>query len=178
MAFDPQPTPADLSAFSGGGADVFTSAQATMAIDEASVLLWLATGRTTTLAVMDTNAAEYNKLINWGILSMAWWLLIQNENFTQEMSGYSGERIGSYSYTKALNQIHNGQPTDVPWFNNAVTALGGLDGNGVNSASPMYVSTERVFKSPYRNDHIPLWLPPVRDGCGDVEEIWVDGGTF
>lgn len=163
MALSPLPTSADLSTFSHGETDVFTGPQRVQAIDQAAVLLWIAT------RIENYTADEtIDKIIRWAILDMAWSLLVKTENKTASNSGFNSERIGSYSYSIAMSRVQSSQPTGVNWFDAAVTLLlGEFDLGAVWSVS------ENVFSQPYEPDCNGIY--PLHDPCGDV--VWVDGGT-
>lgn len=162
----PLPTAADLVTFSHGETDVFTVDERNQAIDMASVLLWLATD-----LEHYTGDATVDKIIKWGILDQAWCLLLHTENKTAQASGFSSERIGSYSYSIAQGRIASGQDTGCGWFDTAVKLLLGAAGTG---AGAVWSSTEWVFTEPFCNDSA---LPfPLADPCEIEHPLWVDGG--
>lgn len=174
MALDPKPSGADLDTFSHDETAVFTGPQKVQAIDQASVLLWMATK-----VDAFTGDETLDKIIRWAVLDMAWSLLVKTENKTAMNSPFSSERIGSYSYSKALRQVQAGQGTGVEWFDVAVSLFLGEAGEGA-----VWVATEHVFEQPYRTDRPATVLSdpalygsmiwPPSDGGSNT---WVDGGT-
>lgn len=164
MALEP-PGSDELDEFSHGSlAALFTEDQMDMALQQATDLLWLSTRVD---EMPDDETVE--RIVNWGIMDMAWSLLVHTENKTEINSPYSSERIGSYSYSKALDQVRRGNPTGVPWFDAAV----GLLTEGNSDYAAIWSTTETVFTSPYSTDLcIPLSHDPALFGTTG----WVDGG--
>lgn len=136
------PLPEELDQFSLGATDVFAEDQKTDAIQQAADLLYLATGVTED----PTNATgQILRIISWGLMDMAWKLLVTSENKTEINSPYSSETIGSYSYAKqAAAAIANGMLTGVEWFDAVVKLLNGLSGESV-----IWSQSEHVFSQPY-----------------------------
>lgn len=158
MALVPPPAPEDLDTFSHGATDVFDAAQKSQAIDMAASLFWMATGLTEY-----TDVEEVDKIIKWGLLDMAWSLLVKTENKTEQLSGYSSERIGSYSYSMAQKQIQSGHWTGVEWFAAAIMLLL----NATDGAGAVWSTTEHVFEQPYKKDTVEdLFRDPSINGSG------------
>lgn len=142
-----KPSAADLDLFSHGELDDFTTPQKSLAIDQAAILLWLATEVTE-----DPSDESVLSVVKWGILDMAWSLLIKTANKTEVYSPFAGERIGSYSYSKATSQVKSNQATGVDWFDTAVTLLTNLDpaaGMGV-----AWSTSEQVFPVGYAQQEL------------------------
>lgn len=149
------PTAEALDDFSDNSTDDYGTSLKEQAIQQAMDLLWLATEITE-----QPTDARIARIVNWGILDMAWALLIKTESKTESNSPFSGERIGSYSYQKtrpvgsygrARQAISKGLMAGVEWFDTAVALLRNPD------SEQNWVTTEQVFTHPY------------------VEQIWGSG---
>jgi hypothetical protein len=126
------PTSTDLQSYIAGPSD-------DKAIQQAMDLFVMATG------LSATSSALEDRIVNSAVLEMAWALQERHLEKEEEFSGASSERIGSYSYTKAVRAIGSGQKTGVSAFDIAVDyflmqALSGGDGS---------VSSEHVFAEGY-----------------------------
>lgn len=150
------PTAEELDDFADNATDDFGTAVKEQAILQAMDLLWLATGVTE-----QPTDARISRIVAWGILDMAWSLLIKTEAKTEINSPFSSERIGSYSYQKGRQLLTKGLPSGIEWFDTVVALLKGLD-----EAASM-VSTEHVFSTPYVRE---TWNPAewTHDGGGSV----------
>ena len=144
------PDPEDLDQFTQGASDIFDDDAKFVAFQQAADLFYVATGVST-----DPTDEYALRILKWGLMDMAFKILITRENQTEINSPYSSETIGSYSYTKqALAAIQQGLLTGVQWFDIAVGLLNGLVGNSVSS-----VSSEHVFKEPYCESNLQTeWL--------------------
>lgn len=147
------PETEELDQFSLGSTDIFEVDQKRDAIQQAADLLYLATGVTD-----DPQDAtpQQMRILNWGLMDMAWKLLVTTENKPEINSPYSSETIGSYSYAKqAASAIMNGMLTGVTWFDALVKMLAGINNEGV-----VWSSSEHVFTEPYSQpDPNALRLP-------------------
>lgn len=123
------PLPAELDALEEG-------LDETTAIQMAADLFTMATGVTD----QPTDPMQ-QRIIKYAILEMAWALTVRHEDMEAIFSPFSGERIGSYSYTKAINAVATGSKTGVPMFDRAVAYFNLLG----RSANPN-VTSEWVFK--------------------------------
>lgn len=104
-------------------------------LQQATDLMVLATGLTDTPT--DTLGA---RLVTRGILSMAHALLVRGDDRDKEYNIFSGERIGSYSYTKAAAAK---EATGIADFDAAVDWVGELEGS-----SDAWSTSETVFTDP------------------------------
>jgi hypothetical protein len=107
-----------------------------MALQQATDLMAIATG----LSEDPTDPIGL-RMMSWGILDMSWKILVGFDNREESYTPYSSERIGSYSYSKMLQQAQQGEATGVEFFDSAVAYLTGLvNGNGsIMSASGEFV---------------------------------------
>lgn len=127
------PTPADLDQLQNVG---LTQQQALV---QAADLFTLATG------VSDTPSDPFEKrLVRDAILQMAWALRARQEDLEAVFSPFSTERIGSYSYSKMVENWHSAartKTTGVPLFDSAVAYFNGRKGSATATAV-----SEQVFK--------------------------------
>lgn len=151
------PDPEDLDQFTLGASEVFDDDAKFMALQMAGDLLYIATG------VTEDPTDEYTlRILGWGLMDMAFKILITRENQTEIYGPYSSETIGSYSYSKqALSAIQQGLATGVEWFDLLVKLLNGIAGNTVTS-----VTSERVFKEPYCADDVDARMRQFPDVYG------------
>lgn len=104
-------------------------------LQQATDALWVTTGledRPT-----DPRAA---RILDYAIFDLTLWLMSQVEHRDEINSPFSGERIGSYSYTK-LQQAQRGEETGLYWLDMFFRLLRS-PGEQAESA---WVSSERVF---------------------------------
>lgn len=155
------PSPQELQEFREGISDVD-------AIQRAADLFTLATG------VSSTTTAIEERLVRSAILEMAWAITTRHEDLEEQFSPFTGERIGSYSYNKAVRSVADGTDTGVPAFDNAVSYFMALALNskafatdtewvfekGFDTNSPLIGSHDPNYS--FEGEHIP-WPsgPPV-----------------
>jgi len=84
-------------------------------------------------------ATRCGRMMRNGILDMAWALLVGLANRTEQYSPFNSERIGSYSYSKAVAAVLAGEATGVPMFDMAVACVANAAGG------PVSISSEKVF---------------------------------
>lgn len=101
-----------------------------MALQQATVLM----GTTLGLTEDYTGDSDGAQLMKWGILDMAWNLLVSYDNREELYTPYTSERVGSYSYSKIVNATSKGELTGVPFFDQAIAYLTAvLNGGTVGS---------------------------------------------
>jgi hypothetical protein len=90
-----------------------------------------------------------------GILAMAHAIYVQGGEDRDAMySPFSSERIGSYSYSKAMQAVQSRQATMVPEFDAAVAYFASLaNADGVTPG--FQLSTENVFTQPFSTGEHP-----------------------
>jgi hypothetical protein len=122
----PLPPVSDVVLFWGDEApditDTIVASRLAMWTQAAADLLWL--------YVDLTNQPDYPRvarLVNWAIMDMAVYLYANREDVTENYSEFSGETIGSYSYSKNFRRIAGqsgtGGATGVPFFDLVVDAF-------------------------------------------------------
>lgn len=140
-------------------------------LQQATDLMFIATGLTG-----DPTDPQMLRIIDTGILAMAYALLIQSPDRPAIYSPFTSEHIGSYSYTRAMaqltSQVGSGQPTGVGWFDMAVRFF--------NSKAGDTFFSEDVFGMPYpvyerRNDPNSRNVPFNPDVFGGFVEFQPDG---
>jgi hypothetical protein len=103
-----------------------------MALQQATVLM----GTTLGLTEDYTGDPDGVQLIKWGILDMAWKLLVSYDNREELYTPYTSERVGSYSYSKMQAAASKGEETGVPFFDQAIAYMTAvLNGGTVGSIS-------------------------------------------
>jgi hypothetical protein len=110
-------------------------------LSRATDLMSIATGLTA-----DPEDELTARLVRVGILAMAHMIYVTSgQDRSVFYNPYSSERIGSYSYSKAQQQVGSGQPTGVPEFDAAVRyVLSSAEEGGYFSSS-----SEEVFEGPF-----------------------------
>lgn len=127
----------ELANFATQPVELFDETYANTHIAQASLLLRLAT----CLTEPPTDPMMLELFKN-GILDMALKLDISANYREAKYSPFSGESIGSYSYSIMLAKIKSGDETGVTWFDLAVTQMGVCDfmgGSGVASSGGIEV---------------------------------------
>lgn len=143
------PDPEELDQFTQGATDIFDEDAKLQALQQAGDLIYVATRVTT-----DPTDEYVLRILGYGLMDMAFKILITKENQTEIYSPYSGETIGSYSYQKqALSQIQQGLATGVEWFDIAVKLL-----IGETDSATVSVTSEHVFTEPYCESNLDGWL--------------------
>jgi hypothetical protein len=133
------PDPEELDQFTQGASDIFSDDAKFVAFQQAADLFYVAAG------ITDDPTDEYAlRILKWGLMDMAYKILITRENQAEIYSPYSSETIGSYTYSKMLSAIQAGLRTGVEWFDIALSLLTGAANTGA-----MSVSSEHVFTEPY-----------------------------
>lgn len=138
------PSANDTWTFWGPEADTSDSARTDFWIQAAADLVWMYTGIDST-----PTDARMARFVGYAIMDMAVYLQASREDVTEDYSPFSGETIGSYSYSKNYRKMAAtaGQGgTGVPFFDalvNAVT-LGWWATDG------LLASAENVFSDVYR----------------------------
>lgn len=130
------PSPMELQEFREGVSDA-------EAIQRAADLFVMATG----LKAATTPLEE--RIVRVAILEMAWAIGTRHDDMEKEFSPFSSERIGSYSYSKALKSVSSGQSTGISSFDAAVAYFLALAMAGSGT------DTEWVFKKGY-DENAPL----------------------
>jgi hypothetical protein len=141
------PSPLELQEYRNGVSD-------SDAIQRASDLFVIATG----LKATTTEIEE--RLVRGAILEMAWAIGTRHEDLDAEFSPFSGEHIGSYSYSKAQKSVISGESTGVPSFDAAVAYFLAMAFNGgVSSTSSEWVFAKGFDKnSPLIGSHDPNFV--------------------
>lgn len=111
------PTVADLATFKGRESNSF-SAFATEALDQATLLFYLATG-----IEEYPEDVSLARLAKYGILDMADNIYLSQPYQEALASPYQSETIGSYSYSKTVKAVKKGDATGITWFDMAVNKL-------------------------------------------------------
>lgn len=164
------PTSADLATWKGLESEEELDAPAELVqkhLQLSTAMFLLATGMT---KIPDWSS-PIGHVIRAGILDMAWYIGTTKENQDEIFSPFSSERIGSYSYSKAVKAVQRGEDTDVPFFDMAVKWFkeSVFDGSGTFG-----LSSEHVFSQPYGSvpvrpapDFFPLAPPEGGSEVGD-----------
>lgn len=105
------------------------------ALQQATDALWLTTGLEDYPG--DPRAA---RIARYAIMDLALWLLAQAEHRDEINSPFSGERIGSYSYTK-MQQAQRGEESGIYWLDMFFRLLR----QPAEEAEGQWVHSERVF---------------------------------
>lgn len=103
------------------------------------------------------------RMKNNAICSLAHWLLVTNDDRDAQYSPFTSERIGSYSYSKAMQSVTSRQPVGVLWFDTAVQWF-------ISQQDELEWSTsENVFATSYRefiDTELPDWKTYQHDLYG------------
>lgn len=144
------------------------------ALSRASDLFTLATGLTS-----DPTDLFEKRLIRQALLDMAWSLQTVHEDMEENFSPFSGERIGSYSYTKMQQSVAEKRDTGIASFDQAVAYFTSKAFGG----SAIVTDSEWVFKQDGNYDgHLSnvdtdvLTLPPVYTEATEPEVTWTEDG--
>lgn len=128
------------------------------ALQQATDLMVLATG-----LAADPDDEMHQRIVSYGILDMAWYLYVQTENKDALYTPFSGERIGSYSYSKMQQSAMQGTATGVASFDQAVALITSLS----DDTSRVWSEWERVFTEPYSAEQMQQRYPTaVQDSDG------------
>lgn len=145
------PTVDDLLSFMQEDEDDVVDEWGDQILQQATDLFIIATGVTE-----EPTDAFAVRLKNNGICSLAHWMLVTNDDRDAQYSPFTSERIGSYSYSKAMQAVSVHQPVGVLWFDTAVAWFTNLDPeNGL-----AWSSSEDVFAPGYREflkEELPDW---------------------
>lgn len=138
------PSVDDFNDFWGDEADDTDPDRATLFIQLAADLLWLATG-----IENDPEDIRLALLLKYAILDMAVYLYVTRDSINETYGPYQSERIGSYSYTKSYDRTQRAvilnTATGVLFFDKVVQYLldEALYADGL-------LSTENVFHRGYQ----------------------------
>lgn len=102
------------------------------------------------------------RLVQTGILAMAFALLVRSEDRAAIYSPFASERIGSYSYSKAVAQATKGRSTGVEEFDAAVEYVAGeSDGStsGWSSSQDVFSQPLAAFDPPFSPIVFPYSYP-------------------
>lgn len=157
----------------------------------------------TCLASPDDLSTDDKQLVDFAILSLADAIHLSAPYQAAKANPFSGEGIGSYNYSKAVQAVQRGLPIGVMWFDLAIerlsvcdrdsgdwagggieifendgvfaggVRLGGQTGN-VDFLSPADLNTSRFFGY----DPAPVGLPPQHYIDGGSMDISHDGATY
>lgn len=144
------PTPEDFDVFISMDDSVdatdWSSDQKLWLLRSAADLMLLATDMANGAPVPDSNS-PLGRLINNGIKDMAYYLgSTFDDRSAQQYSPFTSEKIGEYSYSKALKSVVDKKDTGVSFFDSAVRYYQSWQPNSSTSGQ-FAVSTEQVFKS-------------------------------
>lgn len=112
-----------------------------MALQQATDLMSIATGLTE-----DTTDPIGARMMTWGILDMAWKILVSFDNREESYTPYTSERIGSYSYSKMLQKTTSGGETGVEFFDAAVSYMADVISGAAISVSSEFVMNPAQLK--------------------------------
>lgn len=125
MADYPSLTFVDLAFFSGRSTDAYDPQYSATAIAQATLLFKVAT----CLAALPDDAIQ-QELAKTGIMALAEQFVLTQPYNAASAAPFTSETIGSYSYSKAVQQVKSKENTGVMWFDLAVSELGVCDENG------------------------------------------------
>lgn len=157
------PSTSVLYSFWGPDADTSDSDRATLFIELAADLLWMATN-------LEDNPTDtrLNTLVQYAICDMAIYLFVNRNDLDAVYSPFQSENIGSYSYSRALKAAVTGQATGVALFDKVVAYFLDLamnaDGNG-------WAVSENVFRKGYE----PLFIDAF---WGVQPSLWGDRNSW
>lgn len=90
------------------------------------------------------------RIVSYGIMDLAWFLGTSQDEWTSMFSPFSSERIGSYSYSRAVSSAANKRDIlDAPLFNEACALLQGQDSNDSIVEHGISFASENVFPRSY-----------------------------
>jgi hypothetical protein len=116
------------------------------ALQRATDLMQIATG----LTEDPTDELDLRFMVV-GILAQAHAIFVTGGEDREALySPFSSERIGSYSYSKAMQAVRLGQDTGIPEFDNAVAHLR----VSTDTVGPFAISSEQVFSQPYSEEDV------------------------
>lgn len=114
-----QPTTDDFWSFWGDEADVEDDARATIMLELATNLMWMATQLED-----DPTDSRLASMVKFGIIDMAIYLYVSRDDIDAQYSPLNSERVGSYSYTKdyirAVRNVGQGKETGAALFDKVV----------------------------------------------------------
>jgi hypothetical protein len=113
------------------------------ALQRATDLARIATGLTEDPVGPDDDPDFPQRILTQGILAMAYAIEVRSDDADEFYSPFTSERLGSYSYSKAMQAVREGSATGVPWFDEMVAYFAAAD------ASSFAMATEYVFAQPY-----------------------------
>lgn len=150
------PLVSDLLAFKQEQYDEAMQVPIQMHLQIATDMLSLATGVTEDLPA-DT---PLGRLFRIAILDLAWYIGTSMEERDAMFSPFSSERIGSYSYSKAMAAARSGQALGVPFFDMVVQMLADDEQYATADTSTILLTTSKVVSDTW-DDHInPQLLVP------------------
>lgn len=109
-------------------------------------LFYIATG----IETMPLDPRE-SRIITRAIYQMAWYLKEDHANREAHMSGFSSERIGSYSYSVAQKSVLEGNSMNIPAWDFAIEYFGN------KGRDTSLTVSENVFHNGYHPNK-PMWL--------------------
>lgn len=99
--------------------------------------------------ILPTLNAKDKLLAKFAVLEMAKFIQVDFLNFDRATSPFQSETVGSYSYSKMVRAVREGDATNVPGFDRAVSKLAALCENTDSGAFSS--SSEVVFQPGYDN---------------------------
>jgi len=161
------PTVSEFASFWGQGAPI---EDATWDADAASVLQQSVDLLYLTTRIVDVPKEPHQaRLVKYAIMDMAIYLHVSGADVVENYSSFSGERLGSYSYSKVLKQAERGE-TGVFWWDALVGAfiLGEF-----NDAATLIIEGEQVFHRGYSTpmgDELLLHAAPLPFGVSQAHD--------
>lgn len=102
----------------------------------------------------EAGSVQYDIAVN-GICDMALALTLSQPHLSAKYGPYQSESIGSYSYSKVSSLVQKGLPTDVGWFDRAISELGVCDsGAGVYSDATTIFENDNVVRDVTGRRHV------------------------
>ena len=142
------PTAEELMAFKNASLEDFGVTDAQVGLFLRLAADWLII-RTNLKRAPDPNSSV-GRIVKYGIMDLAWYVGVSQDNWVETFSPFSSETIGSYNYSKTLSAIRGKKDLlDAPLFDAAVEALLGLDDSG-NIATGISYSSEQVMPRTYQ----------------------------
>lgn len=141
------PTPLDLAAFKGISVEELDApaSQIEMFLQIAADLLILRTG----LKKAPSPDTPLGRITKYGIMDLAYFLGTTTDEWSDMISPFSSEKLGSYAYAKTVSSVSQKRDIlDAPLFDEAVKWLTELAADEVSSGGIGF-HTENVFPSSY-----------------------------
>lgn len=143
-----------------------------MMLQQATDAIWVDTGITEYPDTSTADGARRTRVIRNAIMALALWAMTQDENRAEINSPFSSETIGSYHYSKMLQQAAQG--SSGIWWLDLLYKMLGTDVSDPNGSGLAWAAAEKVFNpcgGTYQ-DLVALGIEPNPNRLDDVYGVW------